>query len=933
MLVVQLMPLQLSGLKPAIALPSRLSSSLFVCFLVLLLLSFVLCVVCRVSYVTATMKARLICVAAILIALAMFELIFGGIVFVSNRTCDVAQVAPSPTPTNSNLNVDTNSNSNNNNNNNNLQALPQLRTFEEQQYSLWQDISDSPVTITLESASRKCHTWLVVHPSGHHSTETYRNLVTNFVALRQQTLPTVGVPCVVAFDERTVAKGATVEQLAIDTIESYLILLSTDSTSLTPLFAHSKFAMLLDDEQQQQQQQQQQALSAEASNSHLVNLAYLLAVSQGAHEIVTVPAKYLAQQASISAASAKHDDVHLCTPILGTQPSSATVFSEHAILDALQAPSSTLPIKACLLKRFSKPVAMEHYVVSDDTSGTVVCSAGSFCGIHNGLTKFDRSMFWGLFVPSADGEQAEHHTSDLPLMIRSLAAQRILWDSHEPLVVHVTRARRRNSVVADESSNALVTGVARALMASQTQVSSATLLAATHPIASDDAQNAASAMYQVMVQLYNFGVLNERDMLLAKAFMLDVLSLSPPPPPPPPPPTPTPTPPPPPPPPPPPALRPASGKQGGSIFEQLQPHWGGPLKIWAVSREEVPQHFLMNNFDQLDQISHNQYMLPIYFWERCLVSPNRVEDQLDADIIVVPLNAYATLPWQNRNPPQDLWPSYLQYLKQQPAWGRKKFFIQWSHVYGGPGASGEEMRPHSIFASPEMAVWIRAYDFIVPYSAVASQRQFSNRDEVLNHERPGILYFSGRLVGGRDRFLHHFAGRSGYTLLNTNLVGTQDVNNEDAKRTLLQAVENFRVACLSHKFCLAGAGDVQTSRRTYEVLMAGCIPVIMTHNAETMDLPFEEMIDWREFSIILKPNADLNALQELMENMPAQELKRRQLAMHRVHRAFYFETDMSIVNDPKKHQPDMFDYMMQTLNSRLHIIRREEQRNIDRTVL
>eukprot|EP00890_Picochlorum_soloecismus_P003384 jgi/Picsp_1/4046/NSC_01557-R1_protein len=54
------------------------------------------------------------------------------------------------------------------------------------------------------------------------------------------------------------------------------------------------------------------------------------------------------------------------------------------------------------------------------------------------------------------------------------------------------------------------------------------------------------------------------------------------------------------------------------------------------------------------------------------------------------------------------------------------------------------------------------------------------------------------------------------------------------------------------KFCLHVSGDTPTSRRLYDSIAAGCIPVIVAENIR-VNLPFRESIPWDSFSIFIEP--------------------------------------------------------------------------------
>jgi len=63
----------------------------------------------------------------------------------------------------------------------------------------------------------------------------------------------------------------------------------------------------------------------------------------------------------------------------------------------------------------------------------------------------------------------------------------------------------------------------------------------------------------------------------------------------------------------------------------------------------------------------------------------------------------------------------------------------------------------------------------------------------------------------------------------------------------------------SSSFCLVPRGDTPSSRRLFDGIVAGCVPVIV---ADEISLPFESFIDWNQFSIRIPEERakDVNAI-------------------------------------------------------------------------
>lgn len=72
-----------------------------------------------------------------------------------------------------------------------------------------------------------------------------------------------------------------------------------------------------------------------------------------------------------------------------------------------------------------------------------------------------------------------------------------------------------------------------------------------------------------------------------------------------------------------------------------------------------------------------------------------------------------------------------------------------------------------------------------------------------------------------------------------------------------QSRENRRAAkqgMHTSKFCLHPAGDTPSACRLFDAISSLCVPVIVSAGIE---LPFEDVIDYRKFSIFLKSDAAL----------------------------------------------------------------------------
>ena len=89
-------------------------------------------------------------------------------------------------------------------------------------------------------------------------------------------------------------------------------------------------------------------------------------------------------------------------------------------------------------------------------------------------------------------------------------------------------------------------------------------------------------------------------------------------------------------------------------------------------------------------------------------------------------------------------------------------------------------------------------------------------------------------------------------------------------------------------FCLAPAGFAPWSGRIYEAMHYGCIPVII---ADTIILPFDDQLNWKDFSIKISEH-DLKIpgkLKAILQSLSPLEIKKKQNALRVARKAIMFQ--------------------------------------------
>ncbi|KAI4352825.1 hypothetical protein L6164_007040 [Bauhinia variegata] len=125
-------------------------------------------------------------------------------------------------------------------------------------------------------------------------------------------------------------------------------------------------------------------------------------------------------------------------------------------------------------------------------------------------------------------------------------------------------------------------------------------------------------------------------------------------------------------------------------------------------------------------------------------------------------------------------------------------------------------------------------DVIVPYTHLLPRLHLSE-----NKDRHTLLYFKGakhRHRGGlvREKLWHLLVNEPG-------IIMEEGFPNATGRE---QSIEGMRTS----EFCLHPAGDTPTSCRIFDAIQSLCIPVIVSDNIE---LPFEGMVDYAEFSVFV----------------------------------------------------------------------------------
>ena len=111
------------------------------------------------------------------------------------------------------------------------------------------------------------------------------------------------------------------------------------------------------------------------------------------------------------------------------------------------------------------------------------------------------------------------------------------------------------------------------------------------------------------------------------------------------------------------------------------------------------------------------------------------------------------------------------------------------------------------------------------------------------------------------------------------------------KNASYQPHSDYLKRMMGSTFCLAPRGDTASSRRVYEAIATGCIPVII---ADDLALPFAKRLRWQDFSVRVTERFALTQPLQMLDNlrrMPQARVEAMQRAVLKARPSFLWHTD------------------------------------------
>ena len=192
----------------------------------------------------------------------------------------------------------------------------------------------------------------------------------------------------------------------------------------------------------------------------------------------------------------------------------------------------------------------------------------------------------------------------------------------------------------------------------------------------------------------------------------------------------------------------------------------------------------------------------------------------------------------------------------------------------------------------------------IPYVA-SSKLTSTGIDHHLKLDRQIPFYFAGRSRGRIERenlsiIQEEFPESS---------IGVTTWDWTDGPDTYADHISNS-------KYCLCPRGDTLSSRRLYDAIAAGCIPVMSDSQVEDGNVPYPNQLAYKSFSFVFEDSVFLNRTlllekARMLRSIPDEHLvtKRMHLAFARSVLVYSNETTISTSSDP----PVMLRYFMKEI--------------------
>ncbi|KAL3693649.1 hypothetical protein R1sor_007300 [Riccia sorocarpa] len=318
------------------------------------------------------------------------------------------------------------------------------------------------------------------------------------------------------------------------------------------------------------------------------------------------------------------------------------------------------------------------------------------------------------------------------------------------------------------------------------------------------------------------------------------------------------------------------------------------FKVYIYPYEEDVKDYMFNYEDAEAPLPGGNYASEFFFFRNLYHSNYLTKDPEEAHLFVLPLSVFKL---RMTLGPGGVAP-YVKYYMEEVI---RKEFPYWNrtggadHLYAtchdiGCQASAEagDLGRNGIQVICPASIWLRTY---IPHKDMSYPQIWphpaAKPGGLPPHERNILAFWSGSLNSRIRKYVKEIWDEDVEILLGGGKVLKEKVRGSDY-------FENFRAA----KYCLHISGYQVHTARIGDAIKFGCVPVIIS---DQYDLPFNKVLNWKEFAVIVKESS----VPKLKEILKAADYKKLYRNVNTVRRHFTWSS--------KPRDYDLFNMMMYEL--------------------
>ncbi|PQQ12272.1 putative arabinosyltransferase ARAD1 [Prunus yedoensis var. nudiflora] len=200
-------------------------------------------------------------------------------------------------------------------------------------------------------------------------------------------------------------------------------------------------------------------------------------------------------------------------------------------------------------------------------------------------------------------------------------------------------------------------------------------------------------------------------------------------------------------------------------------------------------------------------------------------------------------------------------------------------------------------------------DVIVPYS----HRINTYSGDISVEDRNTLLFFMGnrfRKEGGKIRDLL-------FQLLENeeDVIIKHGTQSRESRRAASRGMH-------TSKFCLNPAGDTPSACRLFDSIVSLCVPVIVS---DSIELPFEDVIDYRKIAIFVESNAALKPefLVSMLRGIATERILEYQKELNEVKHYFQYGVPNGTVNEIWRQVAQKLPFIKLSINRDRRLVKRD----------